>query len=452
MELADAVAAFTEAAIVSLDGSGYGAGDVARAQAVLAAHPAVAQADVFTAAILGNEDAVRRFVEADALAATRTGGRYGWDPLTYLCFSRFLREDAARPGGFVGAARVLLAHGASAKTGFHEEGHQPSPCFESALYGAAAIAKHLELTRLLLEHGADPNDEETPYHVPEGYENDVMKLLVTSGRVGKKALTTMLARKHDWHDYDGVAWLLAHGADPNEVSAWGRRALHQALERDNAMRFVDLLLDHGADPTLAKADGTSAVALAARSGRADALDLFARRGFAVTLEGVDALLAACARAGEAAARALLAKEPALVGALATTAPSALADFASAGNTAGVALLLDLGVDPAGRASRPGMHDDTALHAALWRARHDTAKLLIARGAPLEATNARGQTPLAYAVRACFDSEWSRARSTETIEALLAAGADVRAVAGALPTGWAPLDALLSDPRWRRSEV
>jgi hypothetical protein len=29
---------------------------------------------------------------------------------------------------------------------------------KSAIYGAAAIARHAELTRLLLEHGADPND------------------------------------------------------------------------------------------------------------------------------------------------------------------------------------------------------------------------------------------------------------------------------------------------------
>jgi len=51
------------------------------------------------------------------------------------------------------------------------------------------------------------------------------------------------------------------------------------------------------------------------------------------------------------------------------------------------------------------------------------------------------------VRACFDSEWTSTKGTETIEALLAAGADVRAVAR--PTGWEPLDALLADPHWER---
>ncbi len=91
--------------------------------------------------------------------------------------------------------------------------------------------------------------------MPEGYQNDAMKVVVESAKVDRKGLTTMLARKHDWHDYDGIAWLLAHGADPNEMSAWGRRALHQALERDNRLAIIALLLDHGADPRLASGMG-----------------------------------------------------------------------------------------------------------------------------------------------------------------------------------------------------
>src|SRR5262249_57874608 len=114
----------------------------------------------------------------------------------------------------------------------------------------AALARNVELTRLLLEHGADPNDGETAYHVPETYENDVMKLLVESGRVSEAGLQTMLLRKHDWHDREGIAWLLDHAVDPNVLSGWGRRALHQALERDNGRTIFELLLDHGADPRL----------------------------------------------------------------------------------------------------------------------------------------------------------------------------------------------------------
>jgi len=439
IDLSDPLTAFTEAACVPLDGSGHASAGSERADAILAAHPAIARQDLVVAALLGDDEMVRQFVAADPEAATRTTGLYDWDPLTYLCFSRYLGRGGDQ---FVRAARILLQHGARADTGFYWQDHQPSPSFESVLYGAAAVARHLELTRLLLEHGADPNDGETAYHVPETYDNRVLELLVESGRLAPNSLTTMLARKHDWHDYGAVAWLLLHGADPNALSAWGRRALHQALERDNKLRFVELLLDHGADPRLTNAAAQSAIVTAARAGRADVLDAFARRGFVQRREGVDALLEACARADAAGARALVAADSGLMHAVESQAPGALADFSGAGNREGVALMLDLGFDPALTTSRAGSLRDTPLHAAIWRARHETAKLLIARGAPLETLNGRGETPLAYAVRATLHSEWTRERSTEIVEALLAAGADPSTVK--LPTGWQPLDALFSE--------
>ena len=45
----------------------------------------------------------------------------------------------------------------------------------------------------------------------------------------------MLLRKADWHDYEGIKYLLEHGADPNLMTMWGYTALHQALRRDNAL-------------------------------------------------------------------------------------------------------------------------------------------------------------------------------------------------------------------------
>jgi ankyrin repeat protein len=58
------------------------------------------------------------------------------------------------------------------------------------------------------------------------------------------------------------------------------RALHHALARENAPELLEALLDFGADPSLPAPgrDGLSAVELAERAGRADALELFRRRG------------------------------------------------------------------------------------------------------------------------------------------------------------------------------
>jgi hypothetical protein len=164
------------------------------------------------------------------------------------------------------------------------------------------------------------------------------------------------------------------------------------------------------------------------------LELLERRGFPVALAGDDAFLAACARADEATARAFLTGEPGLVARLQVEDGAILADFAGAGNTEGVRLLLDLGFDLGSRTSRGGTRRDPALHVAVWRERLATVQLLLARGAALEERNGRGQTALSLAVRALVEqTDWTPHGSTDILAALLAAGADVTSVER-FPTG------------------
>jgi hypothetical protein len=319
IDLTEMAAAFIRAACVPVDCSWHASGTLDEAHAILAAHPEVSGSSIHIAAILADDAGVRRFLALDPGAATARGGPYGWDPLTHLCFSRYLRLAPSRSEDFLRTAAALLDAGASANTGFHSSDHDP-PEFESAIYGAAGVAHHPELTHLLLARGADPNDGETPYHAPETLDDRALHVLVDSGKVSAGSLTTMLHRKLDWRHYEGVAWLLDHGADPNRISYWGRRAIAHALGRTSPLRYFQLLLDHGADPTLPSADGTLPAALAARTGRADVLDLFAQHGFPVTLTGDDAFLAACARGDEAAARAFTAGELGLVTRWSRTSP------------------------------------------------------------------------------------------------------------------------------------
>ena len=413
-------------------------GPLDQAAEILAAHAEIASRSIYTAAILGDEAGVRRFLGADAAGATSKGGPRGWDALTYLCFSKYLRLEPARSEGFVRAAEALLNAGANPNTGFYDAEHQPDPAFESVLYGAAGVAHHAGVTRVLMERGADPNDGEVPYHSPEGYDDRALQVLVESGKVTAESLVTMLCRKHDWHDYDGIRWLLEHGADPKRVTRWRRTAFHQALLRDNSLEIIELLLDHGENPALA-AGGVSAIGLAARRGRGDVLDLFERRGIAINLEGVERLAAACAGHAKTGA------EPQALAELKARGGQFLAEFAGNGNTEGVRFLLDLGID-AGALFEEGdpywdvARNSTGLHVAAWRARHDTVKFLITRGAPVNALDAKGRTALALAVRACVDSYWSARRSPESVAALLAAGASVSGIS--LPSGYAEVDALL----------
>jgi ankyrin repeat protein len=178
--------------------------------------------------------------------------------------------------------------------------------------------------------------------------------------------------------------LLEHGADPNHMTHWGFTALHQAIRRDNARRNIETILNHGGDATrTTRSDGRSSVALAARRGRRDLLELFEQRGIRTDLHGVEQLIAACARSDSASVHAIADAEPGLVRQLVSEGGRLIAEFAGNGNTDGVRLLLDLGVDVAARftdgdAYRGIAQDSTALHVAAWRARHATVKLLIER--------------------------------------------------------------------------
>jgi ankyrin repeat protein len=343
-----------------------------------------------------------------------------------------------------GTARALLDAGASPNTGFASAEHGQPPAPETVLYGAAGVAHHPGLTRLLLERGGDPNDGETAYHAPETLDDGALRAVVESGKLDDEGITTMLHRKLDWHHFEGVAWLLAHGADPNRPNHPWRcaSALHHALDRGCSLRYFELLLDRGGDPNRLPAYRDPAPARAARLGRADVLDLFVRRGFPYTLSGDVAFFEACARADDAQARAFVAAEPAAVARFSREHPTLVTDFAGAGNTAGTRLLLDLGFDVAGTSTEASPPAETPLHVAVWHERLETVRLLLARGAPLEARNRHGDTPLELAVRALREqSDWTPHDSTALVAALLEAGARVASVRS-YPSGSPDADALL----------
>src|SRR6266545_6875372 len=250
----DPVAAFIHAATWH--------GTLEPAEAILAAQPEIATATIHAAAVLGDDVTVRKFLALDAGNATVTAAPYGANALVCLCLSKYLRLDKTRSEGFLRAATALLDAGADPDSGFWTEGEHRE--FETALYGAAGVAHHAGMTQLLLERGANPNDEEVPYHSPETYDNAALAVLVESGKLTTDSLATMLLRKADWHDGKGQAYLLEHGADPNRMTRWHYTALHQALRRDNALSNIEVMLDHGADPALPnRRDGQSAVTIAA---------------------------------------------------------------------------------------------------------------------------------------------------------------------------------------------
>jgi ankyrin repeat protein len=448
-EMVDPVAAFLKAAVVPTDGSGHAEGTLDEADAILKKFPKVATANVYTAAVLGNEATVRGFLAADAGLATAKGGHHGWDALTYLCFSRYMRLDEAKSDAFVKTARALLEGGADANTAWWETidlDTTPRQVPERVIYGAAAVGRHAGLTQLLLDFGADPNDEETPYHVPESYDNTIMELLLKSGKFTERSKSWLAVRKADWHDYDGMKMALDYGADPNMLTRWGITPLQHSIQRDNRLEMISLLFDHGANPLLANVHGRTGAQSAVRRGRGDVLKLCAERGIDTKLNGLDRLIAACAMADDDAVQTLITEEPGLRAELLAEGGMLLAQFAGVGNAEGIKRLLDLGVKTnalySGDAYFGIPKDSTALHVAAWRGESEAMKALIERGAPVNALDGAGLTALQLAVRACVESYWKRRRTPEWVEPLLKAGASLDGVE--IPCGYAEVDELLKE--------
>jgi len=329
-------------------------------------HPALSRMNIYTASAAGDVSAVGEYLEADAELATTPGGPHDWEPLLYVAFSRLDRGTTDHAA--VEIARLLLAHGADPNAGYLWAGF---PCpytvltgvFGEGENGPARCTPHhncYELAEILIESGADPNDAQTLYNRMFGRDDDHLRFLFAHG-LGKD-------RDRPWHRLLGEqsnGWV----SSPADILAYQL----QWAARWNYQDRVELLVVNGADVNRPshRPDARSPFREAIDHGNETISEYLAAQGAEVTeLDELDRFACACISGDGDRARALLACDPSLLDRLGEREKALMENAIGSDNLEAVRLMVELGFD----VNACGMHD-AARYGHL-----DMIKLLVDLGA------------------------------------------------------------------------
>jgi ankyrin repeat protein len=328
----------------------------ARAHELLDRDPELAGANIWAAATAGNAHAVESFL-GDGPQLVNRPGPHGWAPLLCACYSRVKPIDPSYSTYRV--AKLLLDRGADPNAYTMKHNDPPGSArarrftaltgvFGGGSTGLANQPPHpqwRELAELLLEHGADPADEQALWINQSASLEILLRYGLKSDAQTKTEtdVITLLGRElsqavRNGHS-DRVKLLLAHGARTDEMFQ-GKTPWRHAIELGN-VQIARLLEDAGAPTT--------------------------------ELNEVERFTSLCLAGDEPGARAMLERAPDLL----ERAPRSMVNKATdTGRKEAVRLVLDLGFDP------DYIDEVAALHNAASRGNEEIVKLLLERGASL----------------------------------------------------------------------
>ena len=365
----------------------YGGDDAARreqARQLLAAHPQIAAASIHTMAAAGDIAAAAALLADDPAQAGAPGGPHGWEPLLYLAYSRL---DSTAPGhSTLEVARLLLANGADPNAGYLWDGTYAFTALTGALgEGEDAVnqPRHqfwLPLARLLLDAGADPNDSQGLYNRMFAASDDHLRLLFSYG-LGEGT---------------GGPWYARLGSALPSPAQMLQDQLLWAAEH-NLIARVTLLLGHDVDPDglgfwFTGAERRTAYQRAVLGGNAEIAEMLLAAGARQTaFDPAHEFISACLSGDRRRVDALIAGDPAVVRQAIAAEPAAILRAAELGRPGAVRLLAELGFDV------NAVRRISALHQAASTGDLAMAELLLALGAdPGLKDRSFDSTPLGWA--------------------------------------------------------
>ncbi len=345
----------------------------ARARALLDDHPKLSRLNIYTASVAGDVSAVGEYLEADSELATTPGGPHDWEPLLYLAYSRLDRETSGHSA--VEITRLLLSHGADPNAGYLWAGF---PCPYTVLTGVFGEGENgpvrcpphpncCKLAEILLEAGADPNDAQTLYNRMFSRDDEHLRFLFTHG-LGKD-------RDRPWHRLLGEqsrGWV----SSPASILAYQL----QWAARWNYLDRVKLLVENGADVNRPsnRPDARSPYREAVFHGNESIAEYLAICGAETfVLDDLDRFAGACISGDLGRARAMLARDPSLVEKLGERGNTLMENAVGSDNRDAVRLMFELGFD----LKKSGMQE-AARYGHL-----DMIKLLVELGTDVSQTDA-----------------------------------------------------------------